>query len=53
MLTEKLIFNVDKMLSFADDLLVSILDAVLDQDTAAPVSTTSNNLCSNGALLAT
>jgi hypothetical protein len=53
MLTEKLILDVDIMLSFADNLLVSVLDAVFDQDTAAPISTTSNNLCSNGSLLAT
>lgn len=53
MLTEKLILNVDKMLSFTDDFFVSILDAVFNQDAAAPISATSNNLCSNGSLLAT
>lgn len=51
-LTEELIFNVDIVLSLADDLLVSVLDAMFSQDSTAPVGATAHDLRSCKALLA-
>ena len=51
-LTEELILDVDKMFSLADNLLVSVLDAVFNQNATAPISATANDLGLAGPLLA-
>src|SRR6266516_674119 len=48
---EELVFNVDVMLRFLDHLTVGVLDAVLQQDTTAPVITAPHDLRVDGALL--
>lgn len=48
--TEKLVFNVNKMLRVSNDLNVSILDTVFNQNSTAPVSTAAHQLCSHSAL---
>lgn len=44
LLTEELILNVDKVLCFAYDICIRILNAVLREDPTAPVATASHNL---------
>ena len=48
-LTEELIFNVNIVLSLADDLLVSVLDAMFSQNAMTPITDTANSLDSHGA----
>lgn len=50
--TEKLVLNVDKMLSISNHLTVGGLNAVLDEDTTAPICATSHNLSMNSASIA-
>jgi hypothetical protein len=51
-LTEELVLNINEMLRFTDDLPVSILNAVFDEDPTAPISTATHNLCLTRSLLA-
>ena len=50
--TEKLVLDVDKVLGITNDLNVSILDAVLHQNSTAPVGATAHNLSPDRALVA-
>lgn len=48
---EELVLDVDKVLGVADDFAIGVLDAVLRQDAAAPVTAAADDLGVNGALL--
>ena len=47
---EELVLNVNVVLGLADDVFVGILDAVLGQDTTAPVATATDDLCVHAPL---
>ena len=46
-----MVFNVDKMLDVPDDFAIGVLDAVLSQDAATPVTATADDLSMDGTLL--
>lgn len=50
-LTEKLVFDIDKVLRISNDLAVRILDTLFGQDSTRPIRTTPHELCVNSALL--
>lgn len=50
---EELVFDVDEMLRITDDVDISILDAVLDQNATAPVGATADDLSVRRALVPT
>jgi hypothetical protein len=51
-LTEELILNVDVMLGISNEFTVGILNAMLNQDSTAPITTAPDDLCVYCTLLA-